>query len=64
MMRGFGDMEVFTNELRPRHAWRGTKDVHVAALGEGLVGELRDHARCCTRVQGRGRILRMGGHRL
>ena len=44
----------------PRHTWRGTKDTHVAMLGEGLAGELRDGARCCTRgqCQGSGRGLK------
>ena len=59
-MRTLGNMEVFmqlTNELRDTR--RGTKDAHVASLDEGLASELRDHTRCCTRVQcqGRGRGL-------
>ena len=54
--RTLGNMEVFTN----RDTWRGTKDTHVATLGEGLAGELRDDARCCTRgqCQGSGRGLK------
>ena len=56
MMRTLGDMEVFTqltNVLRDTR--RGTKEVHVASLDERLARELRDHTRCCTRVQCQGR---------
>ena len=47
------------DERAQRHTRRGTKDAHVASLDEGLARELRDHTRCCTRVQcqGRGRGL-------
>ena len=61
MVRTLGDMKVFTqlaNELRETHT-ESTKDAHVASLDDGLARELRDHTRCCTRVQcqGRGRGL-------
>ena len=43
------------DERAQRHTRRGTKDAHVASLDERLARELRDHTRCCTRVQCQGR---------